>query len=91
MDREQRQIASIERARLAKQILDNDLWSQVFEELDAQIVTRWRSAREPEKREQCHLAQVMLSQIRHVLETAIRDGKVDAGRLERDQAVGGGA
>lgn len=48
----------------AAEILDNPVFNQVFERLDAKAVAEWRFAVSPEQREQCHMRQKLLREIR---------------------------
>lgn len=72
-----------ERGRLAQAVLDNEVYADAYAQLEQEIVTKWREARDKDEREQLHQLLLMLGKVQKALEAVMRSGKVSSAELLR--------
>lgn len=77
----------IDRARLAGEVLANEVYTESFALLEQEITKKWRDSRDAKEREQLHQMLLMLDKSRTVLEATMRSGQVAAKELERKRSL----
>lgn len=75
----------LERGRLAAEVLNNPVYAEAYDQIHAEIVTKWRDASDQETREHLHRLQKCLSKVQQVLQATMNDGKIAAKALERER------
>ena len=76
-----------ERGRLAKEVLDNEVYADAYVQIADGLIAVWREARSVEAREEAHAKLVMLDKVRSIIESTMRSGRVAAKELERKQTM----
>jgi len=70
-----------ERAALAVSLLENSLFRGILSAMDEHTVRSWREAKTPEEREEMHMKQALLAEMRHdlfrMVETAAKQETIN--------------
>lgn len=72
----------LERARLAGEVINNEVYASAYELLQQRIIEEWRDAKDTESRERLHLSLKLLSKVRQVLESAMTSGEIERKKLD---------
>ena len=79
----------VDRARMARDVLDSPVYTGAYEQIEAGIIEAWRDARSSEDREHLHRMLVSLQKVRKVIESTMQAGKLAEDALKRKQTVAG--
>lgn len=79
--------AEAERGQQAQAVLDNPVYAQAYDSVEAGLISLWRQSRDAREREQAHQMLTMLDKVRAVIEGAMRSGKVSEKELERKRSL----
>ena len=66
-----------ERAQQAQAVLNNEAYQGAYDLLERQFFNAWKVSDTPEQREDLHRQMVALSQVRAVLDQAMRHGEAE--------------
>lgn len=74
-----------ERARKAQELLDNPLFNEAIETIEADLIKAWKAtpARDTEGRERCWTAVQQVGNIKGYFESVLRDGKLANAQLKQ--------
>jgi hypothetical protein len=72
-----------QRGQLAQAVLDNPIYAEAHEAIEAEIIRQWREARNADDREQLHQLMLTHAKVKAVLEAVMRTGTVAAAELDR--------
>lgn len=73
---EHKLIQERERAQLAKQLTDNPLWSEFFDEAEQRLIAMWKDSASPELREDAWRYTKLLVQMKKFMEQALITGQM---------------
>lgn len=73
------------RGLLAKEVLDNEIYTEAHASVEAEIIRLWREARDPADREQLHALLGLHDKIRTAMESVMRSGELAQAELARKQ------
>jgi len=77
----------LERAYLARCVLNSPVFVDAFEAADKAIIARWRAATDPAERERLHLKQQALHEIHCELRTHMQTGELQSEQIRRKRAA----
>lgn len=85
MTDERDRIREVERARLAKQLTENPIWSESWDLLNTKLITAWSktNTNETERREMIYAQLRAAESARAFIEEVITTGKMAEQQLER--------
>ena len=72
----------IERGRLAAEVINNEVYKNTYNLMEAEIIAKWREASDVQSRERLHLMLGLLSKTRQVLEGAMASGQIERKALD---------
>jgi hypothetical protein len=72
------------KALRAGKILNDDVFLDCLEALDADYVAAWRASKTPEEREKCWYMQNALAAIRHRLFKQVQDAAISVGATDKE-------
>jgi ribosome-binding ATPase YchF (GTP1/OBG family) len=75
----------VERGRRAKDVLDNEVYSESYGLIEKELIRLWRESRDKSEREDLHKLLRMLEKSRNVLETVMRTGRLAQDALVQKQ------
>lgn len=76
----------LDRARLAREVLENPIYTEAFELVEKGIIQAWREARDKEDREHLHRMLLCLNKTRGVMQGVMASGKVTEETIRREQS-----
>lgn len=74
-----------ERGYAAQRLLEEPLWAQAWERLEADALKRWRTGKDTEEREQCWLYLKVLNDLRKQFEYIVKTGELAQEQLKRER------
>ncbi|MUV13583.1 hypothetical protein [Noviluteimonas gilva] len=77
--------AEIRRAQRAQEVLNNDVFVEAWDMIEAEIYRQWRESRNAGDREQLHQLLGLHGKIKAALEAVMRSGDITKAQLQRDQ------
>lgn len=75
----------IERGRLAREVLENAVYTDAYDKIEQGIITAWREARDKDEREHLHQLLRCLQKVRETLRSVMQTGELAAHSLEQRQ------
>lgn len=77
------------RAGRAKEVLENEVYAEAFEQIKQEIEQQWKSspARDTEGRERLWLMQALMTKLQTCLESTMQGGKVARAELRHKQTL----
>lgn len=71
------------RGKLAQEVIENEVYAEVWAQIEQEIIRQWREARNPQDREQLHQLLLMHEKARTALESVMRTGLLAEAELSR--------
>ena len=72
---------------LAKQILENKVFGQVFEDIESELVNEWKSSKSAAERENLHLNLTTLDKFKQRLIATLETGKLAQREIEHKRSL----
>lgn len=76
-----------ERGRLAREVLENEIYQEAYGLIEQGIIKRWRDARDETERERLHMLLLNLDKVKQVMEGVLTSGEVALKKLERENRI----
>lgn len=77
----------IDRARLAKEVIENPIYQEAFTQVENGIIQSWREARDKEDREHLHRMLLCLNKTKAVMMAVMSSGKLTEDQIRREQSA----
>jgi hypothetical protein len=75
-------VNEVERGLLAAEVMNNEAYKNAYSLIEAEIIGKWREAKDTERRERLHLMLKLLSKVQQALESTMESGKIERKALE---------
>lgn len=77
----------IDRARQAKEVVENPIYLEAFTQVENGIIQSWREARDKEDREHLHRMLLCLNKTKAVMMSVMSSGKLTEDQIRREQTA----
>lgn len=74
-----------ERARLAQAVLENPIYIEAHDLIEAETIRLWRESRNAEDREQLHKLLLIHERLKGAMQQVVRTGEIATAELARKQ------
>jgi hypothetical protein len=75
----------IDRGRLARDVLENEVYADAYDKIEQGIIQKWRDARDKDEREHLHRLLLCLQAVRDNLRAVMQSGELALHSLEQRQ------
>jgi hypothetical protein len=76
----------MERGNRAREVIENEVYAEAWAAIEKEIIEQWRSARNPQDREQLHQLLLMHAKAKTALESVMRSGQIAEAEIARKQS-----
>jgi hypothetical protein len=79
--------ADVERARRAREVLDNPVYAAAYGDVREALHAAWAESKDGEDREHLHRLLLSLEKVNTIMEATMRNGEVAAKELQRKRTL----